>query len=172
MILTPRDRPWAASGRKQGAGRSGGDAGHLQGLLTPSDASQGRQNLRLFRSFGPRRPTRALPRIAAHQAPRAVSDHIEPRCCSGLSPAARREPKRDAGASREARNDAAGRPRATLAGRALLAGRRVARPRICLSMSIVPNVIPWPNVRPKSLRQRGSIWSETALGAGAARPPR
>jgi hypothetical protein len=34
-------------------------------------------------------------------------------------------------------------------------------------MSIVPNVIPWPNVRPKSLRQRGSIWSETAIELGA-----
>jgi hypothetical protein len=40
--MTHRDRPWVASGRKQAAGRSGGDVGHLQGLLTPSDASQGR----------------------------------------------------------------------------------------------------------------------------------
>jgi hypothetical protein len=37
MILTPRDRPWVASGRKQAAG----DAGHLQGLLTPPTRPRG-----------------------------------------------------------------------------------------------------------------------------------
>jgi hypothetical protein len=63
--MTPRDRVGDPPGRREAAG----DAGHLQGLLTPSDASQERQTLRLFRAFGPRRPTLAMPRIAAHRAP-------------------------------------------------------------------------------------------------------
>ena len=63
--MTHRDRPWRASGRKQAAG----DAGHRQGLLTPSDASHGRPERRFSRAFGQRRLCLAMPRIATAQAP-------------------------------------------------------------------------------------------------------
>ena len=67
--MTHRDRSWFVSGRKQAAG----DAGHRQGLLTPSETRQERPERPTFRSFGTaspvpsdaphRRGTRSLPKI-------------------------------------------------------------------------------------------------------------
>ncbi len=63
--MTHRDRPRGPSGRRETAG----DAGHRQGLSTPSDGPRGRPERRLAKGFGRRRTRLAVPRTATPRAP-------------------------------------------------------------------------------------------------------
>ncbi len=64
--MTHRDRAGNMAGRREAAG----DAGHRQGLPTPSGDSPARPERRLPKAFGPRRAWLPRSRIAAPRAPR------------------------------------------------------------------------------------------------------
>jgi len=63
--MTHRDRAGDLPGRREAAG----DAGHRQGLPTPSGDSPARPERRLPKAFGPRRARLPMCRIATPRAP-------------------------------------------------------------------------------------------------------
>jgi len=72
--MTHRDRPRGPSDRRETAG----DAGHRQGLSTPSDGPRGRPERRRAKGFGRRRPRLAVPRTATPRAPGRKPWHAVP----------------------------------------------------------------------------------------------